>query len=86
MSPSRGGQSRGHSGGVQGPRFGWHNLRHSLATFFASNDVNLPVIQSMLRQAKPTTTARYYMHSVPAPQLAAQLRFMEAIKVAPGAE
>jgi site-specific recombinase XerD len=33
-------------------RFGWHNLRHSLATFFAANEVNLPVIQSMLRHAK----------------------------------
>ena len=40
-------------------RFGWHNLRHSLATFFAANDVNLPVIQSMLRHARPGTTALY---------------------------
>jgi len=30
-------------------RLGWHNLRHSLATFFAANEVNLPVTQSILR-------------------------------------
>jgi len=65
-------------------RFGWHNLRHSLATFFAANDVNLPVIQSMLRQAKPTTTARY-LHPVNAPRLAAQQKYLEAIKIAPAA-
>jgi integrase len=62
-------------------RFGWHNLRHSLATFFAANDVNLPVIQSVLRHAKPTTTA-IYTHRVNAAQMAAQGKFLEAIKVA----
>ena len=44
-------------------RFGFHNLRHSLATYFAANDVNLPVIQSILRHAKPGTTA-VYLHRV----------------------
>jgi integrase len=57
-------------------RFGWRNLRHSLATFFAANDVNLPVIQSMLRHAKPSTTA-LYMHRVNA----AQGKYLDAIKV-----
>jgi integrase len=66
-------------------RFGWHNLRHSLATFFAANDVNLPVIQSVLRHSRPSTTA-LYMHRVNAPQLAAQQKFLEAINLAPAAD
>lgn len=61
-------------------RFGWHNLRHSLATFFAANEVNLPVIQSILRHAKPSTTA-VYTHRVNAAQMVAQAKFLEAIKV-----
>jgi integrase len=61
-------------------RFGWHNLRHSLATFFAANDVNLSVIQSMLRHSKPSTTA-IYTHRVKAAQMAAQAKFLDAIKV-----
>ena len=63
-------------------RFGWHTLRHSLATFFAANDVNLPVIQSVLRHSRPSTTA-LYMHRVNAPQLAAQQKFLAAINIAP---
>lgn len=61
-------------------RFGWHNLRHSLATFFAGNDVNLPVIQSTLRHSRPSTTARY-MHPVNKAQVAAQGKFLGAIKL-----
>ena len=65
----------GHKG-----RFGWHNLRHSLATYFAANEVNLPVIQSILRHAKPSTTAKY-THRVNSVQLAAQEKFLDEIKV-----
>jgi len=61
-------------------RFGWHNLRHSLASFFANNEVNLPVIQAALRHAKPTTTAKY-IHRSNAVQIKAQSKFLEAIKV-----
>jgi len=61
-------------------RFGWHNLRHSLATFFAANDVNLPVIQSILRHSRPSTTA-LYTHRVNAAQMAAQAKFLEAIEI-----
>lgn len=63
-------------------RFGWHNLRHSLATFFADNEVSLPVIQRMLRHAKPSTTATY-IHRVNSSQLAAQGKYLEAIKLKP---
>jgi integrase len=61
-------------------RFGWHNLRHSLATFFAASDVNLPLIQSILRHAKPSTTA-LYMHRVNTAQMAAQAEYLDAINV-----
>ena len=61
-------------------RFGWHNLRHSLATFLADNDVSLSVIQQMLRHAKPATTA-IYTHRTNAVQMAAQAKFLDAIKV-----
>lgn len=61
-------------------QFGWHNLRHSLATFFGANEVNLPVIQSMLRHAKAGTSA-LYTHGVTTAQMAAQGRFLDAIKM-----
>lgn len=61
-------------------RFGWHNLRHSLATFLADSDVSLSVIQQMLRHAKPATTA-VYTHRTNSVQMAAQAKFLEAIKV-----
>jgi integrase len=63
-------------------RFGWHNLRHSLATFLADNDVNLSVIQRMLRHSKPAITA-VYTHRTNTVQIAAQAKFLEAIKVTP---
>jgi integrase len=70
----------GHKG-----RYGWHNLWRSLATFFAANQVNLPVIQSILRHVKPSTTA-LYVHRVNAAQLTAQAKFLEAINITTAAE
>src|SRR5437879_8501018 len=61
-------------------RFGWHNLRHSLATFFGSNEVHPSVIQTMLRHTKPQTTARY-IHAVNVKQIEAQGRYLDAIKI-----
>ena len=60
-------------------RFGWHNLRHSLGTFFANNEVNLPLIQSALRHVNPRTTGKY-IHRVNSAQIAAQEKFLDAIK------
>jgi len=65
-------------------RFGWHNLRHSLATFFAANDVTLPVIQSTLRHSRPSTTAKY-THRNNQVQMKAQGKFLQAINVASAA-
>jgi len=61
-------------------RFGWHNLRHSLATFFGSNDVHPSVIQTVLRHTKQQTTSRY-IHSVNDKQLEAQELYLDAIKI-----
>lgn len=61
-------------------RFGWHNLRHSLATFFGSNEVHPSVIQTMLRHAKQQTTARY-IHPVNSKQLEAQKLYLDAIRI-----
>lgn len=60
-------------------RFGWHNLRHSFGTFLAG-EFELPLIQGMLRHSKPTTTA-IYMHRVNSVQMAAQEKFLDAIKL-----
>lgn len=73
--------TRPNAKGTHESRFGWHNLRHSLATFLASNEVSLPLIQSMMRHAKRTTTA-IYTHRVNSAHLAAQEKFLEAIKFA----
>lgn len=59
-------------------RAGWHNLRHSLATYLGANEVNLPVIQSILRHRKQSTTA-LYTHGVNSAQLAAQAQYLAAI-------
>jgi integrase len=61
-------------------RFGWHNLRHSLATFFGSNEVHPSVIQSMLRHNKQQTTARY-IDAVNGKQIEAQGKYLDAIKI-----
>ena len=61
-------------------RFGWHNLRHNLATFFGSNGVQTSVIQTMLRHSKQQTTARY-IHPVNSSQLDAQELYLDAIKI-----
>jgi integrase len=66
--------------GGDNSRFGWHNLRHSLATFFGSNDVHPSVIQTVLRHAKQQTTTRY-IHAVNDKQLEAQGLYLDAIKM-----
>jgi integrase len=67
-------------------RFGWHNMRHSLATFLSANDVHLSVTQSILRHKKSSTTADIYTHAVNARQIEAQQKYLSAIgmRVIPG--
>ncbi len=63
-------------------RFGWHSLRHSLAEFFADNGVDPTVTMKTLRHKKLSTTLEIYAHRVQISQIAAQGKFLQAIKVA----
>jgi len=60
-------------------RFGWHNLRHSLASFFGANEVHPAVTQSILRHKKLSTTMEVYTHGVNSVQMAAQEKYLRAI-------
>ena len=39
------------SGGTRSSGGGWHNLRHSLASWLVSNDVDVKTVSSMLRHS-----------------------------------
>lgn len=59
-------------------RFGWHNLRHSLAEFLAG-EVDPAVTMKVLRHRKIATTLQHYTHKVMDKQRAAQGLFLQAI-------
>ncbi len=44
---------------AEGERFGWHRFRHSLSTSANKSTKDITVSQTMLRHAKPGTTAIY---------------------------
>jgi site-specific recombinase XerD len=56
----------------KGQRFGFHNFRHSLATFLVSQGTDVKTIQGLLRHAKVTTTLDLYSQSIDASKLNAQ--------------
>lgn len=43
-----------------GQRFGFHNFRHSLATFLIGKGKDVKTIQGLLRHAKASTTLDLY--------------------------
>ncbi len=55
-----------------GQRFGFHNFRHSLATFLISKGTNVKTIQGLLRHAKASTTLDLYSQAIDESKLAAQ--------------
>jgi integrase len=55
-----------------GQRFGFHNFRHSLATFLVSRGKDVKTIQGLLRHANVTTTLDLYSQSIDAAKLEAQ--------------
>lgn len=59
-------------------RFGWHNLRHSLAEFLAGV-VDPAVTVKTLRHRKIATTMERYTHRISNKQQEAQGLFLEAI-------
>jgi site-specific recombinase XerD len=61
-----------------GQRFGFHNFRHSLATFLVSRGKDVKTIQGLLRHAK-VTTLDLYSQSIDAAKLEAQEEIALAI-------
>jgi integrase len=53
-------------------RFGFHNLRHSLASFLVRKGTDAKTVQAMLRHSDVTTTLGIYAHSMSEDRLAAQ--------------
>jgi len=64
-------------------RFGFHNLRHSLASFLVSVGTNPKVVQGLLRHSDVHTTLQLYSQSVSADRLAAQGTMLNAMGVRP---
>ena len=52
--------------------FGFHALRHSLATLLVSKDVDPKTVQAMLRHSNVTTTLQLYAKTVDGKRLKAQ--------------
>jgi integrase len=61
-------------------RFGFHNLRHSLASYLVTQTkTDVKTVQSMLRHADISTTLDIYTHAINKDKLIAQNQVMEAI-------
>jgi integrase len=60
-------------------RFGFHNLRHSLASFLVRSKTDPKTVQALLRHSDVKTTLQLYAHSVSADRMAAQGEMLEAI-------
>jgi integrase len=62
-------------------RWGWHNLRHSLASWLVSNGVDVKTVSSMLRHSNVRTTLAIYSHAVDANKLAAQGLYLDSLRL-----
>jgi integrase len=60
-------------------RFGFHNLRHSLASFLVRSKTDPKTVQALLRHSDVKTTLQLYAHSVTEDRLAAQGQVLGAI-------
>ena len=67
---------------VPGQRFGFHNFRHSLATFLVSRGKDVKTVQELLRHAKVTTTLDLYSQAIDSTKLQAQEEIAVAIRSA----
>jgi integrase len=71
---------------AEGERFGWHRFRHSLSTWANETTKDITVSQTMLRHAKPDTTA-IYTHGNFGKALDAQRTYMDQLlKMKPASE
>jgi integrase len=62
-----------------GQRFGFHNLRHSLATFLINKESDTKTVQGLLRHANVSTTLGLYAQSVNSSMVKAQESMLKAI-------
>ena len=53
-------------------RFGFHNLRHSLASFLVRTKTDPKTVQTLLRHSNVKTTLQLYAHSVSEDRMTAQ--------------
>jgi integrase len=60
-------------------RFGFHNLRHSLASFLVRSKTDPKTVQALLRHSHVKTTLQLYAHSVSEDRMTAQGEMLEAI-------
>jgi integrase len=60
-------------------RFGFHNLRHSLASFLVRSKTDPKTVQALLRHSDVKTTLQLYAHSVSEDRLEAQGQVLDAI-------
>ena len=60
-------------------RFGFHNLRHSLASFLVRSKTDPKTVQALLRHSDVKTTLQLYAHSVSEDRMTAQGEMLEAI-------
>ena len=60
-------------------RLGFHNLRHSLASFLVRTKTDPKTVQALLRHSDVKTTLQLYAHSVSEDRMAAQGQMLEPI-------
>src|SRR6266567_1308930 len=60
-------------------RFGFHNLRHSLASFLVRIKTDPKTVQALLRNSDVKFTLQYYTHSVSDDRMAAAGAMLTAI-------
>jgi integrase len=60
-------------------RFGFHNLRHSLASFLILSKSDAKTVQALLRHADVKTNLQLYAYSVSEYRMPAQGQMLEAI-------
>jgi integrase len=65
-------------------RFGFHNLRHSLASFLVRTKTDPKTVQTLLRHSNVKTTLQLYAHSVSEDRMAAQGMALAAFLQTPG--
>jgi integrase len=64
-------------------RFGFHNLRHSLASFLVRQGTDVKTVQKMLRHSDVHTTLGIYAHSMSEDRLTAQEDMLTAMMTPP---